>query len=295
MPVNEGNARVYRTLLFGAPDVEQYLSGVILYDDALRMDAGADRRFPEMLAERGIIAGINADGGPHALAGSDGEFVTEGLDGLRDRLAAWHALGARFTKWRAAIRVGNGVPSRYAIRANAHALGRVAALSQEAGLVPIVEPDVMMTGDHDIEQCRAASEAAWIATYRELEKQRVVIEATVLKTNMVLPGADCPRQASAAEVGAATVESLRRCVPAAVPGIAFLSGGQSDLEATREFERDQRTWPAAVAADVLLWAGAAAAGVEHVAGTVRQRGGGPGRVPASLPDERAGLRRRLRR
>ena len=233
VPVNEGNARVYRTLLFGAPDVEQYLSGVILYDDALRMDAGADRRFPEMLAERGIIAGINADGGPHALAGSDGEFVTEGLDGLRGRLAAWHALGARFTKWRAAIRVGNGVPSRYAIRANAHALGRVAALSQEAGLVPIVEPDVMMTGDHDIEQCRAASEAAWIATYRELEKQRVVIEATVLKTNMVLPGADCPRQASAAEVGAATVESLRRCVPAAVPGIAFLSGGQSDLEATR--------------------------------------------------------------
>ena len=229
---SEDNSRAYRELLFLAPQVDQFLSGTIIFDDVLRMSAGDGRRFADILAERGIIPGINADGGPHPLAGSKGEFVTEGLDGLRGRLEAWRDLGARFTKWRAAIKVGDGLPSQQAINANAHALGRLAALSQEVGLVPAVEPDVMMAGAHDIAQCSAASEAAWTALYRELRAQGVVIEATILKTNMILPGVDCPRQASAEEIAAATVAGLRRAVPAAVPGIAFLSGGQADLEAT---------------------------------------------------------------
>ncbi len=237
---NPDNGTAYREILFTTPNLERHLSGVILYDDMLRGSASDGRRFVDMLADKGIIAGINADGGFHALAGCPDEFVTEGLDGLRARLAAWAELGARFTKWRAAIRVGPGMPSRAAIDANAHALARYAALSQEAGLVPAVEPDVMMTGDHDIGQCAAASEAVWHATYRELRRQRVNIEGTILKTNMVLPGDDCPVQAGAEEVAEVTIASLRRAVPAAVPGIAFLSGGQSDLAATQHLNAMNR-------------------------------------------------------
>jgi len=229
---NARNGCAYREILFTTPNLEQSISGVILYDDILRASAGDGRSFVEILSAKGIVAGINADGGPHPLAGHAQEFVTEGLDGLARRLGEWAELGARFTKWRAAIRVGPGMPSRAAIAANAHALARYAALSQQAGLVPAVEPDIMMTGDHDIDACAAASEAVWRATYRELHLQGVKIEGTILKTNMILAGVDSPKQASVEAVAEVTLRSLRRCVPAAVPGIAFLSGGQSDLAAT---------------------------------------------------------------
>ncbi|MHA1570177.1 MAG: class I fructose-bisphosphate aldolase [Alphaproteobacteria bacterium] len=243
---NAENGCAYREILFSTPDLEQDISGIILYDDMLRASASDGRRFVDLLGDKGIIAGINADGGPHPLAGHPDEFVTEGLDGLRRRLAQWAELGARFTKWRAAIRVGAGMPSRAAITANAEALARYAALSQEAGLVPAVEPDVMMTGDHDLATCAAASEAVWNATYAALRRQGVNIEGTILKTNMVLSGVDCPKQAMVEEAAEATVRSLRRCVPSAVPGIAFLSGGQTDLAATAHLnamnQRDDHPW-----------------------------------------------------
>ncbi len=228
----EDNRRAYRELLLTAPGAAEFISGVILFDETLRQSAADGRSFVEALRGQGIIPGIKVDTGAKPLAGAPGETVTEGLDGLRDRLAEYHALGARFTKWRAVIAIGDGIPSRRCIGANADALARFAALSQEAGMVPIVEPEVLMDGGHSLARCARVTEAAQHAVFRALRLQRVSLEGMLLKPNMVLPGKDHDPQSSVAEVAAATVRTLGRCVPAAVPGIVFLSGGQSDEAAT---------------------------------------------------------------
>jgi fructose-bisphosphate aldolase class I len=224
----EDSRRRFRELLFTTPEAERHISGVILYDETLRQQASDGTPFPELLAGRDMIPGIKVDTGAKPLAGTEDETVTEGLDGLRERLAEYHELGARFAKWRAVISIGDGLPSRYAISANAHALGRYAALCQEAAIVPIVEPEVMMEGDHTIDRSEEATEATLHAVFAELLDQRVLLEGIVLKPNMVLSGYECSRQASVEEVADRTLALLRRVVPAAVPGIAFLSGGQSD-------------------------------------------------------------------
>ncbi len=224
--------RAYRELLFTTDGVEEFISGVILYDETIRQQARDGTPLPQVLSRRGIIPGIKVDKGAKDLAGFPGEKVTEGLDGLRERLAEYRDLGARFAKWRAVIDIGDGIPTRTCIMANAHALARYAALCQEAGLVPIVEPEVLMDGSHDIERCAEVTEATLRAVFGELYEARVYLEGTLLKPNMVIAGKKCPRQASTQEVAEATVRILRRAVPAAVPGIVFLSGGQSPVQAT---------------------------------------------------------------
>ncbi|MCC9075208.1 fructose-bisphosphate aldolase class I [Litorilinea aerophila] len=224
--------RAYRELLFTTDGVEEFISGVILYDETIRQQAQDGTPLPQVLSRRGIIPGIKVDKGAKDLAGFPGEKVTEGLDGLRERLAEYRELGARFAKWRAVIDIGDGIPTRTCIMANAHALARYAALCQEAGLVPIVEPEVLMDGSHDIERCAEVTEATLRAVFGELYEARVYLEGTLLKPNMVIAGKKCPRQASTQEVAEATVRILRRAVPAAVPGIVFLSGGQSPVQAT---------------------------------------------------------------
>ncbi|MGB5131993.1 MAG: class I fructose-bisphosphate aldolase [Steroidobacteraceae bacterium] len=224
--------RAYRELLFTAPGAEKYISGVIFFDETLRQKASDGRAFPEFLTSRGILPGIKVDAGAKPLAGFPGETITEGLDGLRERLAEYRGLGARFAKWRAVIDVGAGIPTRYAIEANATALARYAALCQEAGIVPIVEPEVLMDGDHTIERCDEVTDATLSAVFDALFMQRVHLEGIVLKPNMVIAGKKCAVQASPQQVADATLRCLRRRVPAAVPGIAFLSGGQSEAQAT---------------------------------------------------------------
>ena len=225
------------------------------------------RPLVEVLARQGIIPGIKVDRGAKPLAGAPGEQVTEGLDGLRERLAEYAALGARFAKWRAVIAIGPGLPTDRAIQANAHALARYAALCQEAGVVPIVEPEVLMDGDHTIERCFDVTEATLRAVFHALHAQGVALEGMLLKPNMVLPGKNCARQAGIPEVAAATVRCLRRTVPAAVPGVVFLSGGQSEEQATRAPERDERAGDvASVGAQLLLRARAPGGGAPRVAG-----------------------------
>jgi len=228
----EENRRAYRDLLFTTPGAEDYVSGVILYDETIRQASADGTPFAELLVGRGIVPGIKVDKGAKALAGAPGETVTEGLDGLRERLEEYVELGARFTKWRAVIAIGADIPSEYCIWTNAHALARYAALSQEAGLVPIVEPEVLMDGDHTIERSFEVTSRTLHAVFTELRDQRVHFEQMLLKPNMVLSGYGCPRQVSVEEVAAETVKAFRRHVPAAVPGIVFLSGGQSDEDAT---------------------------------------------------------------
>ncbi len=224
--------RSYRELLFTAPDAEKYISGVILYDETLRQQAADGRPFAVVLASRGILPGIKVDAGAKPMAGFPGETITEGLDGLRERLVEYRALGARFAKWRAVIDVGAGIPTAAALEANAHALARYAALCQETSIVPIVEPEVLMDGDHSIDRCEAATDAALESVFDALFRHRVRLEGMVLKPNMVIAGKKCPNQATAQQVADATLRCLRRRVPSAVPGIAFLSGGQSEAEAT---------------------------------------------------------------
>ncbi len=228
----EDNRRSYRELLFTPPGIGEFISGVILFDETIRQNCADGTRLVEALESQGILPGIKVDKGAKALAGAPGEKVTEGLDGLRERLAEYRELGARFTKWRAVIAIGDGIPTAYCIEANAHALARFAALSQEAGLVPIVEPEVLMDGGHDIGRCAEATEAALDAVFHALFAQRVTLEGSLLKPNMVLPGVDHEPQAGVEEVAEATVRALRRCVPAAVPGMVFLSGGQTVEAAT---------------------------------------------------------------
>jgi fructose-bisphosphate aldolase class I len=218
----------FRELLFATAGIEEHISGVILYDETFRQTASDGSPVPELLRDRGMIPGIKVDTGAKPLAGAPGETVTEGLDGLRERLADYHAQGARFAKWRAVISIGEDTPSACCIAVNAHALARYAALCQEAAIVPIVEPEVLMNGTHTIARAEAVTATTLRALFTELLDQNVLLEAVVLKPNMVMAGYDCPQQASVEEVAGRTLELLRRTVPAAVPGIAFLSGGQSD-------------------------------------------------------------------
>jgi len=232
IPSTEENRRAYRDMLFTTNGAGEFISGVILFDETIRQGTKAGKSFVDVLSDAGSIPGIKVDSGAKPLAGFPGEQITEGLDGLRGRLAEYHELGARFAKWRAVITIGNGMPTRFCIDANAHALARYAALTQEAGLVPIVEPEVLMDGDHTIETCDAVTEATLKSVYFQLHAHRVVLEGTLLKPNMVISGKGCARQAGVEEVAEATVRCLRRCVPPAVPGIVFLSGGQSMADAT---------------------------------------------------------------
>ena len=218
--------RAYREMIVTTPRLGESISGAILFDETLRQQTKDGTPFLKILKEAGIIPGIKVDAGTKALAAHPGEKITEGLDGLRERLAEYFQLGARFAKWRAVIVIGKNLPSRSCMEANAHALARYATLCQEAGLVPIVEPEVLMEGAHTLEQCRQATEATLQIVSRQLERQRVLLEGTLFKPNMVLPGLDCPEQESLDAVAVATVKTLLRTVPAAVPGIAFLSGGQ---------------------------------------------------------------------
>ncbi len=228
----EENRRTYREMLFTAPGLGKHIGGVILFDETLRQSSRAGVPFPRLLAEQGVLPGIKVDAGAKPLAAFPGETITEGLDGLRDRLKEYGGLGAKFAKWRAVIDISETIPTPFAIEANAHALARYAALCQEAGIVPIVEPEVLMDGGHTLERCEEVTGRTLDATFAALRAHRVALTGMILKPNMVISGKKCPKRAGFSEVAAATVRCLRAHVPAAVPGIAFLSGGQSSAEAT---------------------------------------------------------------
>jgi fructose-bisphosphate aldolase, class I len=229
----EENRRAYRDLLFTTDGAGDYISGVILFDETIRQATEDGTPFPQVLERQGIIPGIKVDKGAKPLALAEGETITDGLDGLRERLDEYRELGARFTKWRAVLSIkGEQVPSDYAIWANAHALARYAALSQEAGLVPIVEPEVLMDGDHTIDRSYSVTSRTLQAVFTELYDQRVDFEGMLLKPNMVLPGYESPQQVSHEEIAHHTIRCFKRTVPPAVPGVVFLSGGQTDEDAT---------------------------------------------------------------
>lgn len=228
----EESRRTYREMLFTATGAQAYISGVIMYDETLRQKTQDGVPFPAYLNQHGMLPGIKVDMGAKPLAGFPGETITEGLDGLRDRLAEYYKLGARFAKWRAVIDIGSGIPSAYAIEANAHALARYAVLCQEAGIAPIVEPEVLMDGAHTLERCEEVTNVVLDRVFGQLFAARVFLEGMVLKPNMVVPGKKCPQKASPEQVAEATLRTLKRRVPSAVPGIAFLSGGQGSVEAT---------------------------------------------------------------
>ena len=229
---SEDNRRLYRELLLTTPGLSDHISGAILYDETIRQSTRAGVPFTKLMLDAGILPGIKVDKGPVPLAGFPGEVVTEGLDGLRARLAEYAKLGARFAKWRAVITIGEETPSSACIEANCHALARYAALCQEAGLVPMVEPEVLMDGDHDIGICYDVTEATLRALFASLYEHDVLLEGTILKASMVISGRDCEEQASIDEVAADTIRCLKSSVPSALPGIVFLSGGQSDADAT---------------------------------------------------------------
>lgn len=231
IPSTEENRRAYRELLFTTPDLAEFISGAILFDETIRQQAGRVA-MPEALLRQGIIPGIKVDKGTTALAGSADEKLTQGLDGLRERLAEYRERGARFTKWRAVLAIGDGRPTVACLEANARGLALFAAMSQEAGLVPIVEPEVLMDGDHTLARCEEVTSATLNRVFAALSEHHVVLEAMLLKTGMVLAGRDGPRLPAVGEVAEATIRCLRRVVPAAVPGIVFLSGGQGDVAAT---------------------------------------------------------------
>ena len=219
--------RAYRELIVTAPGLGESVGGVILSDETIRQSKKDGTPFTRIITEAGMMFGIKVDAGAKDMAGHPGEKITEGLDGLRERLTEYAKLGAQFAKWRAVLVIGNGIPSRGCLEANAHGLARYAALCQEAGLVPIVEPEVLMKGEHPLEQCREVTEEVLRTVFDQLYAQRIVLEGMILKPNMVLPGSSCPKQETVDEVADATVTCLLRSVPAAVPAIAFLSGGQS--------------------------------------------------------------------
>jgi fructose-bisphosphate aldolase class I len=228
----EDNRRAYRQLLFDAEGAGKYISGVILYDETLRQSTKAGKTFVDLLNDKNIIPGIKVDTGAKALVGHVGETVTEGLDGLRDRLKEYAEIGAKFAKWRAVIDIADGIPTAFCIEANAHALARYAALCQEAGIVPIVEPEVLMDGSHSLERCAEVTQAVHAETFAQLLRHRVALDGILLKPNMVISGKKCATQASANEIADATVKTFLTTVPAAVPGIVFLSGGQTEEQAT---------------------------------------------------------------
>lgn len=263
--------RDYREMLFRADEaMKNHISGVILFDETLRQTAADGTPLVKIIQDAGSIPGIKVDMGAKALTNFPGETLTDGLDGLRERLAEYHQLGARFAKWRAVIDIGaqSGscgsyqIPTRYAITANAHALARYAALCQEAGIVPIVEPEVLMDGDHDIDRCFEVTYATLTALYAALYEARVALEGTILKPNMVIAGKKSTKQASTEEIAEKTIKCFRATVPAAVPGIVFLSGGQSELEATENLNsmnagyKDQMPWALSFSYGRALQAGA---------------------------------------
>ncbi len=242
----EESRRFYRGLLFTTSGMEESIGGVILYDETIRQSADDGTPFAEVLASKGVVPGIKVDTGAQDLAGFPGEKVTEGLDGLRARLGEYRELGARFAKWRAVITIGDSIPTVACIRANAHALARYAALCQEAGLVPIVEPEVLMDADNTIERCYDVTARTLKWTFHELVVQGVDLRGTLLKPNMVISGKGCPEQAPAERIAELTIDCFLRHVPAAVPGIVFLSGGQSEVEATENLNAINRVggpWP----------------------------------------------------
>jgi len=264
----EENRRAYRELLFTAPGIQEFISGVILYDETLRQKTKEGVPFSEYLNKNGIIPGIKVDGGAKALALSPGEQVTEGLDGLGERLKEYFGLGARFAKWRAVINIGAGIPTVGCIEANAHALARYSALCQEANIVPIVEPEVILDGDHTIERCFDVSTATLRALFSELVQQKVSLEHVVLKASMVLSGNKAQNRAGVQQVAEQTLRCLKETVPASLPGVVFLSGGQSDEEATAHLDAMNRIggapWPltysysrALQAAALKAWSGQA--------------------------------------
>ena len=261
----EENRRFYRQLLFTAPGMEESIGGVILYDETLRQRADDGTPFAEVLASKGVTPGIKVDTGAHDLAGFHGEKITEGLDGLRARFAEYRELGARFAKWRAVITIGEGIPSTACSRANAHALARYAALCQEAGIVPIVEPEVLMDADNTIERCYDVTARTLHWVFHELGVQGVDLRGTLLKPNMVIAGKGCPEQASSERIAERTIRCFLDHVPAAIPGIVFLSGGQSEVEATENLNAINQLggpWPlsfsygrALQASALAVWAG----------------------------------------
>jgi len=226
IPQTEDARRAYRELIVTTPKLGEFISGAILYDETIRQNKKDGTEFVKALTDAGIIPGIKVDIGAKVMAGHPGEKITEGLDGLRDRLNEYFQMGARFAKWRAVITVGDGIPSWGCIEANAQALARYAALCQEAGMVPVVEPEVLMQGEHTLERCCRITEEVLLTVFNQLYVQNVILESMILKPNMVLPGLMCPIQKSVVEIADATMKCLLRAVPAAVPGIAFLSGGQ---------------------------------------------------------------------
>jgi len=242
----EDSRRAYRNLLFTTPGFEEYVGGVIMYDETIRQASDDGTPFAELLASKGVVPGIKVDTGAQDLAGHPGEKVTEGLDGLRARFAEYHALGARFSKWRAVITIGEGIPTDACVHTNAHALARYAALSQEAGIVPIVEPEVLMDAENTIERCFEVTARTLHVVFYELYRQEVALEGMLLKPNMVISGKQCPTQAPSSEIAELTVDCFLRHVPAMVPGIVFLSGGQSEVEATENLNAINRVggpWP----------------------------------------------------
>ena len=242
----EENRRAYRNLLFTTEGFEEYVGGVILYDETIRQSSDDGTPFAELLAAKGVVPGIKVDTGAHDLAGHPGEKVTEGLDGLRSRFEEYHRLGARFSKWRAVITIGDGIPTDACLHANAHALARYAALSQEAGIVPIVEPEVLMDADNTIERCHEVTSRTLRLVFEELDRQGVRLEGMLLKPNMVISGKQCATKATSSQVAELTIDCFLRQVPAMVPGIVFLSGGQSEVEATENLNAINRIggpWP----------------------------------------------------
>lgn len=243
IPNNEENRRAYRELLLTTPDLGDYISGAILYDETIRQSTRAGVPFTRIMADNGIIPGIKVDKGAMPLAGFPGELVTEGLDGLRARLEEYYKLGARFAKWRAVINIGDDIPSGTCIEANSHALARYAALCQEQGLVPMVEPEVLMDGDHDIETSYEVHEVVLRSLFDALYNNNVALEGTILKASMVIPGKASGEQASVEDVAEATLMCLKSSVPAILPGIVFLSGGQSDEAATAHLDAMNKLGP----------------------------------------------------
>lgn len=284
---SEENRRHYREMLLTTPGLSDHISGAILYDETIRQSTRDGVRFTKVMMDAGVLPGIKVDKGPVPLAGFPGEVVTEGLDGLRQRLAEYAELGARFAKWRAVITIGEDVPSSACIEANCHALTRYAALCQEAGLVPMVEPEVLMDGDHDIEVCYDVTEATLRSLFGSLYEQDVMLEGTILKASMVVPGKSCPDQVPVEEVAAETIRCLRSAVPSTLTGIVFLSGGQTDEQATAHLDAMNRMghqpWPlsfsygrAMQSAALKLWAqdmkGNFAAAQKIVAQRARENG-----------------------
>jgi fructose-bisphosphate aldolase class I len=243
IPNSEENRRAYREMLLTTPNLGEHISGAILFDETIRQSTRDGVPFTKVMMDNGIIPGIKVDKGTHALAGCPGEVVTEGLDGLRDRLKEYAQLGARFAKWRAVINIGEDIPSGTCIEANAHALARYAALCQECGIVPMVEPEVIMDGDHDIETCYEVTEVTLRSLFDALYQHNVMLEGTILKASMVISGKGCAEQASVDEVAESTLMCLKSAVPAILPGIVFLSGGQSDEAATAHLDAMNKLGP----------------------------------------------------